>query len=360
MVSRKPQIDWSGRRVFLTGHTGFKGSWLALWLHRMGAEVHGYALDPSSETSLFHTLDLGTILASDTRADLADQEKLATAMKSARPEIVLHLAAQALVRAGYQDPMGTFTTNILGTAHVLEAMRNCPEVRAAVIVTTDKVYENREWSHPYRENDPLGGHDPYSASKAGAEIITASMRDSFFHDHQVAIATARAGNVIGGGDWADDRLVPDCLRAFASEKTTQLRYPDAVRPWQHVLEPLDGYLTLAAALFGDDGKRFARAWNFGPDTAGNVTVGEVATRIANLWGDRAQVEFGNPQGHPHEAGLLTLDHSLARRELNWKPRWNLDTALTKTVEWHRAWLEQSDMREFTAAQITDYTETSHP
>lgn len=358
MVSRKPQINWNGRRVFLTGHTGFKGSWLALWLHRMGAEVHGYALDPPTETSLFGTLDVGAVLASDTRADLADRERLSSAMAAARPEIVLHLAAQALVRAGYQDPMGTFATNILGTAHVLEAMRGCPEVKAAVIVTTDKVYENREWAHPYRENDPLGGHDPYSASKAGAEIVTASMRDSFFHDRPVAIATARAGNVIGGGDWADDRLVPDCLRSFASGKPAHLRYPNAVRPWQHVLEPLDGYLTLAAALAGEDGKRFARAWNFGPETAGNVTVGDVATRVAGLWGGGSQVEFGNPQGHPHEAGLLTLDHSLARSELDWKPRWDLETALAKTVEWHRAWLAGRNMREITEAQIAEYAEAS--
>jgi CDP-glucose 4,6-dehydratase len=354
MVTDRRRMDWRGRRVFLTGHTGFKGSWLAVWLHQLGAEVHGYALDPPAETSLFGTLDVASLLGSDTRADLADLEKLGAAMAAARPEIVFHLAAQPLVKAGYQDPCGTFATNVLGTAHVLQAMRACPSVKAAVIVTTDKVYQNREWAHPYRETDPLGGHDPYSASKAAAEIITASMRDSFFQDRPVAIATTRAGNVIGGGDWAGDRLVPDCLRAFADGGSVHLRFPNAVRPWQHVLEPLDGYMTLAAALAGEDGKRFAKAWNFGPDTSGNVPVDEVATRVAKLWGKGADVVLGDAAGHPHEAGLLMLDNSLARLELGWKPRWALGTALEKTVEWHRAWLGGADMRGVTLGQIGEY------
>ena len=354
MVTDRRRMDWRGGRGFLTGHTGFKGSWLAVWLHHLGAEVHGYALDPPSETSLFGTLGVASMLDADTRADLADLEKLGAAMATARPEIVFHLAAQPLVKAGYSDPCGTFATNVQGTAHVLQAMRNCPSVKAAVIVTTDKVYQNREWAHPYRETDPLGGQDPYSASKAAAEIITASMRDSFFHDSQAAIATARAGNVVGGGDWAEDRLVPDCLSAFATGGAAHLRLPNAVRPWQHVLEPLDGYMALAAALAGVEGKRFAKAWNFGPDTSANVPVGEVAARVAGLWGEGANVVIGDATGHPHEAGLLMLDNSLARLELGWKPRWALGTALEKTVAWHRAWLGGADMREFTLGQIREY------
>jgi len=351
---------WQDQSVFLTGHTGFKGSWLSLWLHSLGAAVHGYALDPPTEPSIFEAADVAGVLASDVRADLADLDALTAAMQAARPEVVFHLAAQPLVRASYTDPIGTFATNVLGTAHLLQAVRSTPSVKAVVIVTTDKVYQNREWVHPYREEDRLGGHDPYSASKAAAEIITASMRDSFFHDTDVRIATARAGNVIGGGDWAADRLVPDCFNSFATGTRLHLRFPDAVRPWQHVLEPLAGYLALASALLGENGKQHAKAWNFGPDAADNATVGTVAHKLAALWGGEAAVGCEPNPGHPHEAGLLTLDNSAARNHLQWQPRWPLDVALEKTHEWHRAWLDGGDMRAFTLDQIQFYQTSSTP
>lgn len=352
--------QWQGKPVFLTGHTGFKGSWLSLWLHLSGAKVHGYALDPPTEPSIFEAADVAGVLSSDVRADLANLDALTAAMWAAQPEVVFHLAAQALVRASYLDPIGTFATNVLGTAHLLEAVRSTPSVRAVVIVTTDKVYQNREWVHPYREDDRLGGHDPYSASKTAAEIVTASMRDSFFHDTDVRIASARAGNVIGGGDWAADRLVPDCLKSFADDAPVCLRFPDAVRPWQHVLEPLCGYLELASALLENRGKCYAKPWNFGPDTADNATVGTVARKLAALWNGTAAVVCQPGTGHPHEAGLLTLDNSAARHHLKWMPRWSLDIALEKTHAWHRGWLGGDDMRGLTLAQIELYQNAATP
>lgn len=346
--------------MFLTGHTGFKGSWLALWLHALGARVHGYALDPPTTPSFYEVCSVAETLAAETREDLADLENLTQAMAAAQPEVVFHLAAQPLVRASYADPLGTFTTNILGTAHVLQAVRSVPSVKAVVIVTTDKVYQNHEWVHPYREDDPLGGHDPYSASKAAAEIITASMRDSFFAASEVRIATARAGNVIGGGDWAADRLVPDCLKSFAAGESVSLRYPHAVRPWQHVLEPLAGYLSLASALLGDRGKSLAKAWNFGPDPMDNAAVGDVAKRLAKRWGGNAGVVFESSTDHPHEAGLLTLDNSAARHHLGWLPRWRLDEVLAHTVSWQKNWLAGESMRDFSLSQIQAYQATSTP
>lgn len=360
LVKNKCIMDWSGKNVFLTGHTGFKGSWLALWLHTLGARVHGYALDPPTCPSIFDVATVAATLASDVRADLAETDRLSQAMADARPDVVFHLAAQPLVRASYSDPLGTFATNILGTANVLQAVRSVPSVRAVVIVTTDKVYQNKEWAHPYREGDRLGGHDPYSASKAAAEIITDSMRNSFFSDTTVRIATARAGNVIGGGDWADDRLVPDCLKFFSAGEPVRLRYPNAVRPWQHVLEPLSGYLTLASYLLEEPNKDYASAWNFGPDTADNASVGEVARRLAADWGESARVICEENSIHPHEAGLLTLDNSAARRHLGWQPRWRLDTALEKTLAWHAAWLAEEPMRDISLAQIRSYQESPIP
>lgn len=345
---------WHGKSVFLTGHTGFKGSWLSLWLHSLGSKVHGFALNPPTAPSIFEAANVASALTSDSRGDLADLSALTAAMQSAQPEIVFHLAAQPLVRASYADPIGTIATNVLGTAHLLQAVRSVPSVQAVVIVTTDKVYQNHEWVHPYREEDRLGGHDPYSASKAAAEIVTASMRSSFFHDSEVRIASARAGNVIGGGDWAADRLVPDCLKAFAEGTPVHLRFPDAVRPWQHVLEPIGGYLALANTLLDNDGKQHAKAWNFGPDTADNATVSHIARKLAALWGGDATVVCEPNPGHLHEAGLLTLDNSAARHYLNWQPRWPLDTALEKTFAWHRAWLDGNDMQAFTLDQIKDY------
>ena len=346
-----------GKRVLVTGHTGFKGGWLALWLHRLGATVHGYALDPPTEPSLFEAASVGAALTSDTRADLADLARLKSVLNEAQPEIVFHLAAQPLVRASYRDPLGTLASNVMGTAHVLEAARTTGSLRALVLITTDKVYENREWTYPYREVDPLGGHDPYSASKAAAEIVAASYRASFFTGetgHPARLATARAGNVIGGGDWASDRLTPDCLNAFAKNESVRVRFPHAVRPWQHVLEPLAGYLQLAAQLFGADGDKFAKAWNFGPDAGGYATVGEIAETTARLWGEGAQVERAPSTENPHEAGLLRLDSTLARTELGWKPRWSLEQALAQTIAWHQAWVRGVDMAAISLDQIRAY------
>jgi CDP-glucose 4,6-dehydratase len=271
--------------------------------------------------------------------------------------VVFHLAAQPLVRESYRDPLGTLATNVMGTAHVLEATRNIDSVRAVVLITTDKVYDNRETNEPYREVDSLGGHDPYSASKAAAEIVAASYRASFFsteNGHSARIATARAGNVIGGGDWALDRLVPDCLRAFAAGDAVRLRFPHSVRPWQHVLEPLAGYLRLADRLLTPDGETFAKAWNFGPDASGDATVGEVAQTTAQLWGDGARVELAPSTANPHEAGMLRLDSTRARTALGWTPRWPLRRALEQTVAWHQAWLRGTDMSAVCRDQIEAY------
>jgi CDP-glucose 4,6-dehydratase len=355
VVNASPSF-WKHRRVFLTGHTGFKGGWLTLWLHQLGATVHGYALDPPTSPSLFEVAALGELVASDTRFDLGDVDQIARALARAEPEVVFHLAAQPLVRDGYRDPIRTYFTNVIGTAHLLEAVRSVPSVRAVVVITTDKVYDNREWIYPYRENDALGGRDPYSASKACAEMVTASYRASFFGagGHRARVASARAGNVIGGADWATDRLVPDCLRAFEKNESVRLRYPNAVRPWQHVLEPLSAYLLLAERLSGGDVDRFATSWNFGPDADDEAPVLDVATRVATLWGDGARVEVATTDAEPHEAGLLRLDANRARSELGWRPRWRLQEALEQTVRWHRAWRDGADMRRESLQQLDTY------
>lgn len=356
LVSLHPAF-WRGRSVVVTGHTGFKGGWLTLWLHQLGAQVHGYALDPPTEPSLFEVAGVGAVLASDTRADLADRAQLQATFSKAQPEVVFHLAAQPLVRASYADPLGTLTSNVLGTAQVLEAARTCAAVRALILITTDKVYANREWAYPYREVDPLGGHDLYSASKAAAELVAASYRASFFTGatgHPACVATVRAGNVIGGGDWAVDRLVPDCVRAFVKQEPVRLRCPQAVRPWQHVLEPLAGYLRLAEYLLAPAGGEWAQAWNFGPDASGDATVGEVVETLARLWGTGAWVEFTPSINHPHEAGLLRLDSTLARTVLGWKPRWALAQALAQTATWYQAWIEGADMTALSLDQIRAY------
>jgi len=352
---------WRDRSVLVTGHTGFKGGWLTLWLHRLGATVHGFALQPPTNPNLFEAARLESILASDTRADLADLARLKSVFADARPEVVFHLAAQPLVRESYRDPLRTLASNVTGTAHVLEAARTSDSGRAIVLITSDKVYENREWVYPYREADVLGGHDPYSASKAAAEIVVASYRASFFGGdgrHPARIATARAGNVIGGADWAADRLIPDCLRAFAAGDPVRLRAPNAVRPWQHVFEPLSGYLRLAECLLGENGDRFAAAWNFGPSAAHDATVGEVAELIAGLWGDGARVERSTSPDEPHEAILLRLDTTRARSELGWSPRWSLRQALEHTVAWYRAWQRRADMMAVSLDQIRAYESTS--
>ncbi|MFN8611348.1 MAG: CDP-glucose 4,6-dehydratase [Vulcanimicrobiota bacterium] len=341
---------WQKRPVFLTGHTGFKGSWLALWLGRLGARTYGYALDPKSVPSLYQAAEVARDLRGDTRGDLADLAGLRQALASASPEIVFHLAAQPLVRESYQDPIGTFATNILGTAHLLEAVRGLECVKAVVVVTTDKVYHNEEWAYPYRESDRLGGHDPYSASKAAAEIVTASYRSAFLATRGIRVASARAGNVIGGGDWSADRLVPDCLRAFASGQPVHLRYPRAVRPWQHVLEPLSGYLLLAERLAGGEG--FESGWNFGPSNEeGHAEVGQVARRLAELWGEGARVKLEQQAQGPHEAGLLRLDVSQAAARLKWRPRWSLQQALAATVDWQKSFMAGQSARDLCLEQL---------
>jgi CDP-glucose 4,6-dehydratase len=305
---------------------------------------------------LFDVAGIGSVLASDTRADIKDLPAIKRTLGKARPEVIFHLAAQPLVRASYCNPLETMTCNIMGTANLLEAARTSDSVKALVLITSDKVYENREWPFAYRELDSLGGHDPYSASKAAAEIVAASYRKSFFEStsHLAHVATARAGNVIGGGDWASDRLVPDCLRAFADNMPVYLRFPDAVRPWQHVLEPLAGYLQLGERLLAPGGRDFARAWNFGPDCASDASVGQVAETLARLWGAGAQVQKAPSTANPHEAGLLRLDSTFARSALHWQPRWSLDQALGYTIAWHRGWSCGSDMAAITRDQIRTY------
>lgn len=347
---------WKGLPVLVTGHTGFKGGWLSLWLKQLGAEVHGYALDPTTPADVFGAANVSPLLASDTRADIRDLDRLKQVVREVRPVALFHLAAQPLVLDGYAAPVDTFDVNVLGTAKVLEAARSSEDLRAIVVVTTDKVYENREWLHPYRENDPLGGHDPYSASKAAAEIVSASYRDSFFGGatHPARLATARAGNVIGGGDSAANRLIPDCFRAFERNEPIQLRYPQAVRPWQHVLEPVSGYIMLAEKLLGPDGGTFARAWNFGPDANSDATVGEVARLTCRLLGDEDRLSLPAEPAALHEAGLLRLDSTLARTLLGWRPIWDINDAVGHTVAWRRALLAGEDMQAFSEGQIDDY------
>ena len=348
-------VELRDRSVVVTGHTGFKGGWLSLWLADLGAQVHGYALAPPTEPNLFEVGQVAQALATDTRADLADLAALTATLERSRPEVVFHLAAQPLVSEGYRDPLRTVASNVTGTANLLEAIRSADSVRAVVVVATDKVYENPETGRAFSERDPLGGHDPYSASKAAAEIVVASYRSSFFGSgrHSARIASARAGNVIGGGDWAADRLVPDCLRAFAAGEPVRLRSPDAVRPWQHVLSPLSGYLALAARLLGEGGDHFARAWNFGPDVGDDARVGDVAQTVATLWGSGAQVLRGSDR-QLHEAGLLRLDSGQARSELGWAPRWSLQQALEQTVAWHQAWRRGDAMQTVCLEQIRAY------
>ncbi|MCX5510521.1 CDP-glucose 4,6-dehydratase [Pseudomonas sp. BJa3] len=342
---------WAGRRVFLTGHSGFKGGWLGLWLSQLGAKVYGYSLAPDTQPALHQNARLNECMAGEF-ADIRDAGHLGRSLQAFRPEVVLHLAAQPLVRESYRTPVDTYATNVTGTLNLLEAVRQCDTVRAVLVVTSDKCYENREWLWPYREQDALGGHDPYSSSKACVELLCASWRDSFLRERGVALATARAGNVIGGGDWSADRLLPDILRAWDADETLTLRYPDAVRPWQHVLDPLHGYLLLAQALV-EQGQAVAQAWNFGPDSQGTATVGEVVQAMAGLWPGEARWTVES-LGQPHEAGLLTLDSSRARQLLGWRPRWGLPQALQRTLDWHRAWRDGQDMQQYSRVQIAAY------
>ena len=342
---------WRGKRILVSGHTGFKGGWLCLWLKSLGAEVHGYALPPPAVTNLYSVADVAEGMASNTIADIRDYETLLAAFRHARPEIVLHLAAQPLVRYSYQNPVETFSVNVMGTVHMLEAVRMAGGVRAVVNVTTDKCYENREWPWAYREIEAMGGHDPYSSSKGCSELVTAAYRNSFFAETGVAIATARAGNVIGGGDWASDRLLPDFLRAIDAGAELKIRSPGAIRPWQHVLEPLSGYLTLAEALCLN-GNAFAEAWNFGPADEDAQTVAWIVAHLASR--NPGMAWRCDESSQPHEANYLKLDSSKARTRLSWAPRWHLRTALDKTLMWHQAWRSGKDMRAFSLTQLDEF------
>lgn len=348
---------WEGKRVFVTGHTGFKGAWLCLWLTQLGAEVFGYALEPPTKPSLFSLARLHEALSAHFIADIREDQTLARAVQQARPEIIFHLAAQPLVRHSYAQPAETYAVNVMGTVNLLEAVRQCSSVRAVVNVTTDKCYENREWHWGYRENEPLGGYDPYSSSKACSELVTAAYRTSFFNpaaygDHGVALASARAGNVIGGGDWAQDRLICDCIRALLAGERILLRNPAAIRPWQHVLEPLSGYLCLAQKLW-EDGPRFAEGWNFGPRDDDARPVEWIVQRLCEKWGQTAAYDIA--QGtHPHEAHYLKLDCSKARALLGWQPRMRLEQALDSIIAWTLAYRAGEDMRAFTLHQIDEY------
>lgn len=348
---------WRGKRVFLTGHTGFKGSWLSLWLQSLGAELQGLALAPPTTPNLFTEAGIGQGMASAI-GDIRDYETVRAAMAAFKPEIVIHMAAQPLVRLSYSEPVATYATNLMGTVHVLEAARSVGSVRAIVNVTTDKCYENKEWAWGYREDEPMGGYDPYSNSKGCSELVTSAYRRSFFQNSPVALASGRAGNVIGGGDWAADRLVPDILRAFEHGQPVVIRNPHATRPWQHVLEPLSGYLTLAQRLYADGGQAYAEGWNFGPHDDDARPVQWIVEHMVESWGRRASWQLDGGE-HPHEANYLKLDISKAKARLGWRPRWELATALSHITTWHQAWLAKHDVQQLCLQQIQQYTDSTN-
>ena len=358
---KSAQVDtdyWNGRRVFLTGHTGFKGGWLSLWLQSMGAFVVGYALDPPTQPNLFELAGIGENMTSII-GDIRDLEKIRMSFIKYQPDTVFHMAAQPLVRRSYIDPIETYSINIMGTANILEVVRSIPSVKAVVNITSDKCYENREWLWGYREVDPMGGCDPYSSSKGCAELVTAAYRNSYFHPnnysvHGVAIASGRAGNVIGGGDWAEDRLIPDIISSIARGERVNIRNPDAIRPWQHVLEPLSGYLVLAERL--SEQISYAEGWNFGPSDRDAKSVKWIVERLTQLWGEGTEwaVDSGS---HPHEAHYLKLDCSKAEELLGWHPRWSLESSLSAIVDWYKTYRAGGDMREITMSQISKYSET---
>ncbi len=347
---------WAGKAVLLTGHTGFKGSWLSLWLQSMGAKVIGYALPAPTNPSLFGAANVAEGMVS-VESDIRDFAALSAVFEKYQPEIVIHMAAQPLVRYSYANPIETYSTNVMGTVHVLEAARLTGSVRAIVNVTSDKCYENREWAWGYRENEPMGGYDPYSNSKGCAELVASAYRSSYFNagnftDHRVALASARAGNVIGGGDWAEDRLIPDIMRAIMQGKPVHIRNPHAIRPWQHVLEPLSGYLMLAQKLY-QEGAVYAESWNFGPSDADAKPVQWIVDSLTQSWGEDASWVLDEGD-HPHEAHYLKLDCSKAKARLDWQPRWNLDEALSKIVDWQKKYQQGANMKAVTLKQINLY------
>jgi CDP-glucose 4,6-dehydratase len=351
---------WNNKKVFITGHTGFKGSWLCLWLHALGAKVSGYALHPPTDPSLFELCKIDRLVQS-TISDVRDEVALTKAVLAAQPEIVIHMAAQPLVRDSYTIPVETYAINVMGTVNLFEVVRKCKNVKAVINVTTDKCYENKEWAWGYRENEPLGGYDPYSSSKACSELVTSAYRNSYFNPkdhavHGVGVASARAGNVIGGGDWAADRLIPDCIRAILKGEKIIIRNPESIRPWQHVLEPLSGYLILAQKLYAE-GVRYSDAWNFGPEDYDVKPVEWLVKRLCSKWGGSASyiIEKGR---HPHEAHYLKLDCSKAKSELGWRPRWNLEKAIDSIEEWTRVYRQGLDVKNNCIKQIEEYSKVS--
>lgn len=342
---------WKNKKVLITGHTGFKGSWLTLWLKTLSANVIGYSLPAPTNPSLFVDLNLENEITSHT-ADILNYDKLKEVINEEQPEIIFHLAAQSLVRYSYENPIKTYSTNIMGTVNLLETIRQSSTVKAAVIVTSDKCYENKEWLWSYRENEPMGGHDPYSSSKGCAELVTASYINSYFKNHKTAIATARAGNVIGGGDWALDRLIPDFIRSIYSNKPVLIRNPQAVRPWQHVLEPLSGYMKLAQALY-ECGKDYVGGWNFGPKEEDARNVAWIVNHLVKKWDDGASWQQ-DQQAHPHEAHYLKLDTSKAKTKLDWQPQWSIETTLNLIVDWYKAYQNRLDIRSIILDQIAAY------
>ncbi|VAW64539.1 CDP-glucose 4,6-dehydratase [hydrothermal vent metagenome] len=341
---------WSNKRVYLTGHTGFKGSWLALWLSSLGANVKGYALTPPSSPSLFNEARVAENIESET-GDIRDLKKLCKSMAGFDPDVLIHMAAQPLVRLSYVEPVETYETNVMGTVNVLQAARQCSKLKSIISVTTDKCYENKEWDWGYRENEPMGGHDPYSSSKGCAELVTSAYRRSFMQEKGVGIATVRAGNVIGGGDWADDRLIPDILRAFEKNAAVIIRNPKAIRPWQHVLEPLSGYLNLAQKLYNAPGE-YSEGWNFGPEDIDVKPVDWILNTMVKKWPDANWAL--DQKSQPHEAGFLKLDISKAKSRLSWQPTWHLDRTLEKIISWQLAWLNKEDVQKICLTEIGEY------
>jgi len=353
-VAEVDPVFWKGKNVFLTGHTGFKGGWLSLWLTSMSAKVTGYSLAPNSTPSLFDVLEIDSLVEKSHIADIRDFVNMQKAMSEAKPDIVIHMAAQPLVRYSYANPVETYATNVMGTVHVLESTRSIDSIRATVIVTTDKCYENKEWVWGYRENESIGGYDPYSNSKGCAELVTSAYRQSYFSgaDTNNKVASARAGNVVGGGDWSEDRLIPDAIKAFEAKLPLMIRNPLATRPWQHVLEPLSGYLILAQALYSQ-GAPFASSWNFGPRDGDNRSVKDVIDLFIAQWGGKARWEKEGSE-QPHEANLLKLDCSKAHSQLGWAPKWNLETAIEKIAQWQKAYQAKENMQEVSLRQINQY------